>query len=188
MLRRDEVLSLLKFNLAKAQNRMKDSTDKWRTDDQFNESGWMFVKLQPYKQQSVRRSQQHKLSRKYFGPYKIIKRVGAVAYKLQLPVEARIHLFFHISLLKRCKGQPDQQITPLKLHDSATPNLEDKVLFLGRSNVVNPILDSEIVGPSDLVEDFGLESQLRRRKRVRQPNKLFEEYVWQPGGNTSVNS
>jgi len=53
---------------------------------------------------------------------------------------------------------------------------------------VNPILDNEIVGPSDLVEDFGLESQLRRSKRVRQPNKLFEEYVWQPGGNTSVNS
>lgn len=36
MLHRDEVLSLLKFNLAKAQNRMKDSTNKWKTNDQFN--------------------------------------------------------------------------------------------------------------------------------------------------------
>ncbi|WMV39249.1 hypothetical protein MTR67_032634 [Solanum verrucosum] len=61
-------------------------------------------------------------------------------------------------MLRRDEGQPDQQITLLKLHDSATPNLEDKVLFSGRSNIVNPILDSEIVGPSDLVEDFGLKS------------------------------
>ncbi|XP_070037045.1 uncharacterized protein [Nicotiana tomentosiformis] len=111
MLWRDEVLGILKFNLSKSQSRMKKDADKGRTDDHFEEGDWVFVKLQPYKQQSLRSAHQHKLSRKYFGPYKVLKRIGSVAYKLQLPEKARIHSVFHISLLKRCNGQPDEQIT-----------------------------------------------------------------------------
>lgn len=44
MLRPDDVLNHLKFTLAKEQNRMKDSTGKRRTDDQFKKSDWVFVK------------------------------------------------------------------------------------------------------------------------------------------------
>ncbi|PHT61120.1 hypothetical protein T459_35027 [Capsicum annuum] len=93
MLRRDEVLDLLKLNLSKAQDRMKEYADKGRIEDHFEEGDWVFVKLQPYKQQSLQSNQQHKLNRKYFGPYKVLKRIGLVAYKLQLPEEARIHPF-----------------------------------------------------------------------------------------------
>ena len=48
-----------------------------------------------------------KLSPIYVGPFKILKMVGKVAYELELPAElAAVHPVFHISLLKKCVGDP----------------------------------------------------------------------------------
>ncbi|WMV50772.1 hypothetical protein MTR67_044157 [Solanum verrucosum] len=55
-----------------------------------------------------------KLSPRYVGPYKILKRIGKVAYELELPVElAIVHPVFHISLLKKCVGDPTS-VVPLE--------------------------------------------------------------------------
>lgn len=59
----------------------------------------------PYRQHIVRLQQHPKLGRQYFGPFKILKRVGEVAYKLELPDDACIHPVFHVSLLKHCVGE-----------------------------------------------------------------------------------
>ncbi|XP_027767906.1 uncharacterized protein LOC114074221 [Solanum pennellii] len=41
------------------------------------------------------------------GPYEILQRVGNVSYKLRLPQElAYVHPIFHISMLKKCLGDP----------------------------------------------------------------------------------
>ena len=43
-----------------------------------------------------------KLSPRYIGPYEIIERIGAVAYRLKLPIElVRIHDVFHVSMLRK---------------------------------------------------------------------------------------
>ncbi|WMV20210.1 hypothetical protein MTR67_013595 [Solanum verrucosum] len=48
-----------------------------------------------------------KLSPRYIGPYRITKRIGNVAYELELSQElAAVHPVFHISMLKKCICDP----------------------------------------------------------------------------------
>ena len=48
-----------------------------------------------------------KLNPSYIGAYRISKRVGNVAYELMLPQElVAVHPEFHISMLKKCLGDP----------------------------------------------------------------------------------
>ncbi|GMI79211.1 hypothetical protein HRI_001590400 [Hibiscus trionum] len=142
---RDAVLRELKHNLSQAQLGMKNQADQYRRELEFQEGYWVFVRLQPCRQMSLKLHQHQKLSPKFFGPYQIVKRIGAVAYQLELPPTAKIHPVFHISKLKLCRDEPLHQITPLPLlMDATTPdlddqllNLEDKVLEKGKGNVVN---------------------------------------------------
>lgn len=98
---RELYLANLKHRLLQqAQNRMKMFADRKRTDQQFQVEDSVLLRLQPYTQSSVANRPYPKISYKFFGPYKIIERIGAVAYKLQLPEDSGIHLVFHISQLK----------------------------------------------------------------------------------------
>ena len=42
-----------------------------------------------------------KFEDKYFGPFKIEKKLSNLAYKLKLPHSMKVHPVFHISLLKK---------------------------------------------------------------------------------------
>lgn len=61
----------------------------------------VYMKLQPYVQSSLAPRANQKLPFCYFGPFKILSRIGAVAYKLELPATSTIHLVFHLSQLKK---------------------------------------------------------------------------------------
>ncbi|WMV09629.1 hypothetical protein MTR67_003014 [Solanum verrucosum] len=78
-----------------------------------------------------------KVSPRYVGPYKILKRIGKVAYELELPTElAAVHPVFHISLLKKCVGDPTS-IVPLEsvvVKDSLTSE-EVPIEILDRQNI-----------------------------------------------------
>ena len=58
---------------------------------------------------------QGKLNPRFIGPFKIIERMGKVAYKLELPSELdRIHNIFHVSMLKKYVPDPSHVLgTPL---------------------------------------------------------------------------
>jgi ribosomal protein L21E len=69
-------------HLLRMQQRMKNQADKHRTERVFSVGDMVFLKLQPYVQSSVERRASHKLAFKFFGPYSVVERIGAVAYKL----------------------------------------------------------------------------------------------------------
>jgi len=54
----------------------------------------VFLKLQPYRQTSVTLRRSIKMNPRYYRPYKILQKVGVMAYKLLLPAKARIHYVF----------------------------------------------------------------------------------------------
>ena len=98
---RQVVVESVRQHLLRAQQRMKQLADKHRTERTFDVGELVFLKLQPYVQSSVVHRANHKLAYKYYGPYKIVGRIGEVAYKLELPEGSRIHPVFHISQLKK---------------------------------------------------------------------------------------
>jgi hypothetical protein len=94
---------------------MKQQADQHRSDRSFEVGDWVFLRLQPYKQMSLKQSKKDKkLLPKYYGPYKVLQKIGTVAYKLQLPASSRVHPIFHVSCLNKVIGDkiPVQTIFP----------------------------------------------------------------------------
>lgn len=98
---RNLLSKLIQQQLMRAQQRMKHQSDKNRSEREFKVGDLVYLKLQPHVQSSVAFRSNHKLSFKFFGPYKILARVGSVAYKLELPASAAIHPVVHVSQLKK---------------------------------------------------------------------------------------
>ncbi|KFK25816.1 hypothetical protein AALP_AA8G165200 [Arabis alpina] len=83
-----------------------------RRDVEFAVGDLVYLKLRSYRQQSLARRSNQKLSARYYGPYEVEARIGAVAYKLKLPKESKVHHTFHVSLLKAAIGS---SLTPTAL-------------------------------------------------------------------------
>nr|KYP54808.1 hypothetical protein KK1_001008 [Cajanus cajan] len=76
---------------------------------------WVLLKLQPYRQSSLHCCVSQKLSKRYFGPFRIHRRrIGPVAYELLLLESSHIHHVFHVSLLRPYHGNdPTEPPTPM---------------------------------------------------------------------------
>ncbi|PKU84571.1 hypothetical protein MA16_Dca017958 [Dendrobium catenatum] len=118
---RDRVLEELKRHLLRAQQIMKKQADGHRKDIQFEAGENVFLKLRPYRQKTVANRRNEKLAPRYFGPYEVMEKIGAVAYRLKLPPSATIHPVFHVSQLRKSIGD---HITVPELPATLTEELE----------------------------------------------------------------
>jgi hypothetical protein len=101
---RELMTDVIKQHLNRAKQRMKKQADTKRSERTFQLNDWIFLKLQPYVQSSMADRAHQKLAFKFFGPFRIVERVGSVAYRLELPASSSIHPVFHVSQVKKSVG------------------------------------------------------------------------------------
>lgn len=79
---RELTIAMLKFSLKTKQDKMKSFADKKRYESEFELGACVYLKLQPHRQLSIQLHKQHKLSPKFYGPFQIVEKIGAVALRL----------------------------------------------------------------------------------------------------------
>ncbi|GJY28344.1 putative reverse transcriptase domain-containing protein [Tanacetum coccineum] len=144
-----------------AHDRQKSYADLKRKPMEFQVRDKVMLKVSPWKG-VVRFGKWGKLNPRYVGPFKVLEKVGEVAYKLELREElSRVHNTFHVSNLKKCHADEPLAVLLDGLH------LDDKLHF-----VEEPL---EIVG-----------REVKRLKRSRIPlvkvrwnSKRGPEFTWE---------
>ncbi|GJV67961.1 putative reverse transcriptase domain-containing protein [Tanacetum coccineum] len=92
----------IKSHIQAARDRQKSYADVRRKPLEFQVGDKVMLKVSPWKG-VIRFGKQGKLNHRYIGPFKIIAKVGTVAYRLELPEKlSRVHSTFHVSKLKKC--------------------------------------------------------------------------------------
>ena len=117
---RDTILRELQHNLRLAQERMRCQANQHRREVSFEVGDYVYLKLQPYRQTSVAFRGSLKLSPRFFGPFKVLEKVGQVAYRLDLPVGSQIHNVVHVIRLRKVLGniKPVSPMPPPVADDS----------------------------------------------------------------------
>jgi hypothetical protein len=106
----EEQVRMIKENLRIAQTRQKSYADNRRIPLEFEEGDHVYLKVSPIR--GMRRFKvKGKLSPHFIGPFEILKRVGEMAYQLELPDHlSDVHDVFHVSQLKKCLCVPKEQL------------------------------------------------------------------------------
>ncbi|GJU06850.1 putative reverse transcriptase domain-containing protein [Tanacetum coccineum] len=114
----------IKQRIQAARDRQKSYADLKRKPMEFQVGDRVMLKVSPWKG-VVRFGKRGKLNPRYVGPFKVLEKVGAVAYKLELPQElSRVHNTFHVSNLKKCYADEPLAVPLDGLH------IDDKLYFV----------------------------------------------------------
>ncbi|OWK25887.1 hypothetical protein AJ87_49580 [Rhizobium yanglingense] len=101
-----EKISTIRQRIETAQSRQKSYADQRRRKLEFSEGDEVYLKISPFKG-VMRFGRKGKLNPRYIGPFPIVKRIGGLAYKLQLPTSIEgMHDVFHVSMLRKSMRDP----------------------------------------------------------------------------------
>nr|GEW62026.1 hypothetical protein [Tanacetum cinerariifolium] len=92
----------IKKRIQAARDRQKSYANRRRKPLEFQAGDKVVLKVSPQKG-VIRFDKRGKLNPRYIGPFKVLTKVGTVAYRLELPKQlSRVHSTFHVSNLKKC--------------------------------------------------------------------------------------
>ncbi|GJW84200.1 putative reverse transcriptase domain-containing protein [Tanacetum coccineum] len=156
-----EKIIQIKQRIQDAQDRQKSYADVRRKSLEFQVGDRVMLKVSPWKG-VVCFGKQGKLNPRYIGPFKVIAKVGTVAYRLELPQQLiRIHSTFHVSNLKKCLSNEPLAVPLDEIH------IDDKLRFVEESV---EIMDREV-------------KQLNRSRipiiKVQWNSKRGPEFTWE---------
>ncbi|GKB98893.1 putative reverse transcriptase domain-containing protein [Tanacetum coccineum] len=130
-----EKIETIHERIKEAQDRWKSYANKRRRPIEFNVGDFVVLKVFPWKG-VMRFKNKGKLSLRFIGPFKILKRVSEVAYTLEFPEEIRgIHNTFHVSNLRKCLSDESSVITldEVEISSKLTHQEEPVAIFRRKS-------------------------------------------------------
>nr|GEX07424.1 putative reverse transcriptase domain-containing protein [Tanacetum cinerariifolium] len=156
-----EKIIQIKERFKTTKNRQKSYVDKRRKPFEFKVGDRVLLKVSPWKG-VVRFGKKGKLAPRYVGPFKIVKCVRPVAYRLKLPQELScVHDTFHVSNLKKCLAEPYVQVPLDEI------KIDENLYFVEE--------------PIEIVERYV--KKLKRRRiplvKVRCYSRQGAEYTWE---------
>nr|GEV06190.1 hypothetical protein [Tanacetum cinerariifolium] len=174
-----------------------DSAPVYDTDGSAENDNDVISEDTSVEQGVVRFGKREKLNPRYVRPFKVLNKVGAIAYKLELPQElSRVHNTFHVSNLKKCYSD-DQIVIPLvglqvddKLHFVEEPVevMDLKVKQLRRSPVpiVKRICDSKETYVSFVHGENYAVDRRKLWKNLKEHNSTAGIFSWVIFGDHNV--
>ena len=128
----------------------------------------VFLKVAPWKR-AIRFQKRKKLNPRYIDPFRIIERIGPVAYRLELLLKmSRIHNVFHVSMLRKYVSDSSHvlEAPPIELNEDLSFEVQpvgivDQKIKELRNKV---ILMIKVLWKSDTVEKMNWETEAFMRK------------------------
>ncbi|KAI3814287.1 hypothetical protein L1987_19038 [Smallanthus sonchifolius] len=152
---------LIRNNLQVARSRQKSYAEKCQKPLEFQVGDLVLLKVSPWKG-VVHFGKKGKLAPRFVGPFKILERIGKVAFKLELPEGlSNVLPIFHVSNLKKCLADENLHIPLDEVHIDETMHFVEKTM---------EIMDREV-------------KQLKRSHipivKVRWESKCGLEFTWE---------
>ncbi|GKC92166.1 putative reverse transcriptase domain-containing protein [Tanacetum coccineum] len=119
-----EKIVQIKQRIQAARDHQKSYADVRRKPLEFQVGDRVMLKVSPWKG-VVRFGKREKFNPRYIGPFKVLAKVGTVAYRLELPQQlSRVHSTIHVSNLKKCLSDEPLAVLLDEIH------IDDKLRFV----------------------------------------------------------